>query len=175
MDWQSVLKSIAPTVATALLGPLGGVAVSAIGNVLGLDKATTSSIKDAITSGQMTPEQISKLKELELEYQNNEKERDFRYADLAFQDRDSARKANVAGNVQRPLFWLSILLLVATLGSEGYTLFQGVAPAVPDMVVGRILGLMDAVALLVLNYWFGTSAGSAQKTELLTQKATNGN
>ena len=175
MDWQSILKSIAPTVSTALLGPLGGVAVSAIGSILGIDKATTTSIKDAFISGQMTPEQISKLKELELEYQNNEKERNFRYSELAFQDRDSARKANVAGDVQRPLFWLSILLLVATLGSEGYTLFHGVATAVPDMVVGRILGLMDAVALLVLNYWFGTSAGSAQKTELLTQKATNGN
>ena len=29
MEWTDVLKGIAPTVATALLGPLGGVAVSA--------------------------------------------------------------------------------------------------------------------------------------------------
>jgi len=39
------------------------------------------------------------------------------------------------------------------------------------LVVGRVLGLMDAVAMLVLSYWYGTTNGSAQKSELLAQKA----
>jgi len=171
MDWTTVLKSIAPTVATALLGPLGGVAVSALGNVLGVSEATQDKIADVIKSAGMTPEQITALKQLELEYQNTEKERGFKYAELSFQDRDSARKANVAGGTPRPLFWLSLLLLCVTIGSEAIVLFHGYPPETSDLVVGRVLGLMDAVAMLVLSYWYGTTNGSAQKSELLAQKA----
>ena len=116
-------------------------------------------------------EQVIALKQLELEYQNTEKERGFKYAELSFQDRDSARKANVAGGTQRPLFWLSLLLLCVTIGSEAIVLFHGYPPATSDLVVGRVLGLMDAVAMLVLSYWYGTTNGSAQKSELLAQKA----
>lgn len=169
MDWLATLKSIAPTVATAFLGPLGGIAVSAVGDLLGVSDATQTKIADAIKSGQMTPEQISALKKLELEYQNNEKERGFRYAELAFKDRDSARNANVQGGTQRYLFWLSLVLLTFTLGCEGYVLFNGLPADTPDIVVGRVLGLMDSVALMVMAYWYGTSSGSAQKNELLAQ------
>ena len=170
MEWTDVLKGIAPTVATALLGPLGGVAVSALGNILGVSEATQDKIADVVKSASMTPDQITKLKELELEYKNNEQERGFKYAELAYKDRDSARTANVAGNTQRPLFWLSLILLTGCIGSEGVVLFAGYPLHIPEMVVGRVLGLMDAVTMLVLSYWYGTTNSSAQKTELLAAK-----
>jgi len=167
MNWLDTLKSLAPTVASAFLGPLGGIAVSAVGGLLGVSDATQEKIAEVIKTGQLTPEQIGKLKELELEYQENEKERGFRYAELAFKDRDSARKANVEGGTQKPLFWLSMVLLAVTLGCEAVVLFHGLPADTPDIVVGRVLGLMDSVALMVLSYWYGTSNGSAQKSELL--------
>lgn len=167
MNWLDTLKSLAPTVATAILGPLGGVAVSAIGELLGVSDATQAKIADAIQTGQMTPEQITALKKLELEYQNNEKERGFKYAELAFKDRDSARQANVTGGTQNKLFWLSLVLLTATLGCEVLVLFYGYPSTVDAIVVGRVLGLMDSVALLVLGYWFGSSSGSDRKTDLI--------
>ena len=173
MDWINTLKSLAPTVATALLGPLGGVAVGALGTLFGVSEATQDKIADVIKTGQMTPEQISGLKKLELEYLNNEKERGFRYAELAFKDRDSARQANVTGGTQNKLFWLSLVLLIITLGSELAVLFRGYPPNVPEIVVGRVLGLMDGVAMLVLGYWFGSSSGSQQKTELLNARPGN--
>lgn len=166
MDW---LKTLAPTVASALLGPMGGIAVSAIGSLLGVDNATQSKISDAISAGQMTPEQISGLKKLELEYIENEKERGFKYAELAFKDRDSARAANVSGGTQKMLFWLSLILLIFTLGTEIAVLFYGYPEKTPEIIVGRVLGLMDAVAMMVLAYWYGTSNGSAQKTQLLAE------
>jgi hypothetical protein len=169
MDWQSILKSLAPTVASAVLGPLGGVAVAAIGNILGVSDATQDKIADVVKSASLTPEQVGKLKELELEYQENERTRNFKYAELVFADRDSARKASVAGNTQRPLFWLSILLLAGSIGTEGVVLFHGYPSTIPEMVVGRVLGLLDAVSMMVLSYWYGTSSGSAEKTQLLTQ------
>lgn len=170
MDWQSILKSLAPTVASAVLGPLGGVAVAAIGKALGVSDATQEKIAEVIKTGQLTPEQIGELKKLEMVYQENERERGFKYADLAFKDRDSARGANVEGGVQKHIFWLSVALLTGTLGVEGYVLFNGLPPSVTDMVAGRVLGLMDSVALLALTYWYGTSNGSAMKTGMLTQQ-----
>ena len=169
MDWLGTLKSLAPTVASALAGPLGGVAVSAIGGLLGVTDATQDKIADAIQSGQMTPEQISQLKALELQYQNDEKERGFKYAELVFKDRDSAREANVQGGTQRHLFWLSLTLLSATLGCEMLVLFKGYPASASEIIVGRVLGLMDSVALMVLAYWYGSSNGSSQKSELLAR------
>lgn len=164
------LKTIAPTVASALLGPLGGAAVSAIGSILGVSEPTQQKIADAISTGKLTPEQVSELKKLELQYQNDEAERGFKYADLAFKDRDSARKANVEGGVQKHMFWLSVILLLVTLGCEISVLFFGYPDQkIPEMVVGRILGLMDAVCMLVLTYWYGTTNGSTLKTNLLAQ------
>ena len=167
MDWTATLKALAPTVASALLGPLGGIAVAAIGKALDISDATQNSISDALTLGSMTPEQISKLKILEAQYRAEEEERGFRYAELEFKDRDSARVNNVAGGTQRPLFWLSLLLLALTLGTEVVVLFRGYPSELSEIIVGRVLGLMDAVALMVLSYWYGTSSGSAQKTQLL--------
>lgn len=161
------LKTIAPTLASALLGPLGGVAVAGLGKILGLDNATTASVEKAITQGKITPDQLAEIQKLELQYQNDEAERGFKYADLEFQDRDSARKANVAGNTQLPLFWLSLVLLCACLGMEGFVLFKGYPDDIPEIIVGRVLGLADAVVMMVMSYWYGTSSGSHQKNELL--------
>ena len=170
MDWLATLKTVAPTVASAMFGPLGAIAVATVGELLGLSGATKDKISEIIQSGQITPEQIGKLRELELEYQNNEKERGFKYAELSFKDRDSARTANVSGGTQKPLFWLSLLLLSITLGTECMVLFKGYPEGTDPLVVGRVLGLMDAVAMLVLSYWYGTTNGSAIKNELLVAK-----
>ena len=166
------LKGIAPTVASALLGPLGGVAVSALGSIFGISDATTEKVAKVFHDGKLTPEQLSAIKELELKYKNEEEERGFRYAELQFKDRDSARRANVDGGVQRHMFWMSIVLLITTLWCEVWVLFNGYPDdKIPEVVVGRILGLMDAVCMLVLSYWFGTTSGSLTKTNLLAQSS----
>ena len=170
MDWMQTLKQLAPTVASAFLGPLGGVAVAAVGNLLGVSDATQDKIAQAIQAGQLTPEQLGQLKELELRFQAEERERGFRYSELAFKDRDSARRANVEGGTSRLLFAMSVVLLIITLGSEVYVLFNGVPPGAPEIVIGRVLGLMDSVALMVLAYHYGSSSGSAIKSQMLATK-----
>lgn len=170
MDWMQTLKQLAPTVASAFLGPLGGVAVAAVGNLLGVSDATQDKIAQAIQAGQLTPEQLGQLKELELRFQAEERERGFRYSELAFKDRDSARKANVEGGTNRLLFAMSVVLLIITLGSEVYVLFNGVPEGAPEIIIGRVLGLMDSVALMVLAYHYGSSSGSAIKSQMLAAK-----
>ena len=170
MNWKQVIGSVAPTLATALGGPLAGAAVSAIGNALNLDTPSQATIAKVIEEGKLTPDQLSELKKLELQYQSEEAERGFKFADLEFKDRDSARKWNTEGGIQTNLFVMSCILLCITLGSEIYVLFRGIPQGVSEIIIGRVLGLMDAVAMMVLAYYYGTSHGSAVKTDIMAQK-----
>ena len=76
----------------------------------------------------------------------------------------------MAGATQRPLFWLSLVLLVLCLGTEITVLVRGLPEGTRELVVGRVLGLLDAIARTVLAYWYGTSSSSATKTQMLLYK-----
>lgn len=173
-DFLKTIAGLAPTVAAALGGPLAGAAVAAIGNALGMSEPTKEGIAKAFTDGMIKPEDMVKIKQLELEFKAHESDMGFKYAELAYKqdalatdDRKSARTANVAGGTQMPLFYLSLFLLAITLGCEIAVLFNGYPPTTSEMVVGRILGLMDAVAMMVLVYWYGSNKDSARKTDML--------
>lgn len=167
MDWTDTIKTLAPTVVSALGGPLAGAALSAVGSIFGISTATTEKIAAKIQQGSLNPEQLADLKKLELEYVKNEAEMGFKYSELEFRDRDSARNANVSGGIQSYLLALSVVLLALTLGSEIVVMFYGIPDNVQDIVVGRILGQLDSVTILVLSYWYGTSHSSKLKTDML--------
>ena len=164
MDWMTTLKQLAPTVASAVLGPLGGVAVAAIGNILGVSEATQEKIADAIKTGQLTPEQVGEIKKLELQYQENEKERGFKYSELEFKDRDSARAREVAtkDNTNKILAFVIVGAFIAMVAG---TLLG--AAKVESVLAGTLVGYLSAKAEQVLAYYFGSSSGSAAKTVLL--------
>lgn len=163
---NDLLKTLAPTVASALLGPLGGVAVSALGNLFGVSEPTQQKIADAIQSGQITPDQLSKLKELELQYQNEEKERGFKYAELAVKDVDSARNREIQtkDNTNKILAFTIVGAFIAMVGATllGYA-------KVESVLAGTLVGYLSAKAEQVLAYYFGSNRDSHRKTELLAQ------
>ena len=175
MDWIATLKALAPTVASALVGPLGGLAVTAIGNAMGVDAPTQTKIADAFTAGQLKPEDIAKIKQLELEFKTHESDMGFKYADLEYQtealavkDRDSARGMATATHSASPsiLTWIVVGL---TLAAEGMLLFNQVPPGADPIIIGRVLGTMDSELIMVLSFWFGSNSNSQRKTELLAQ------
>lgn len=174
MDWQGTLKVLAPTVATALLGPLGGAAVSAIGGILGIDKPTQEAIGKAIASGQMTPEQVANLKALEMQYQNDEAERNFKYADLAFQDRDSARKreAEIKDNTPKIIAYIFIAGFFIVIGIEFYIAINKIAI---DPLSAKTLDMLFGVLLTVVigskEYYLGTSAHNQRAQDTIADIA----
>lgn len=161
---KAFLTGIAPTVATALLGPLGGVAVAGLGKIFGLDDATVTDVTKAITDGKITPEQIAEIRKLELQFQEDEKERGFRYADLEFKDRDSARnrEATVRDNTNKILAFTVVGAFIAMVGATllGYA-------KVESVLAGTLVGYLSAKCEQVLAYYFGSSAGSSEKSRLL--------
>ena len=86
MDW---LKSIAPTLATALGGPLAGLAVNAISSALGIDP---EKVQDTISSGKLTADQIASIQQAELALKARAQELGLDFAKLAVDDRKSARE-----------------------------------------------------------------------------------
>jgi hypothetical protein len=167
MDWQAILKTLAPTVASAVLGPLGGIAVAAIGSAIGVDAPTQDKIAKAFTAGQLTPEAIERLKTLELDYQNQEKERGFKYADLAFQDVDSARKMQIATNSKMP----AVLTVLVTLGFFGVLSLLFFHPELKgNEIVMVMVGQLSAVWAGCVAFYTGTTFSSGNKNALLAAK-----
>jgi len=160
------LATIAPTIASALLGPLGGVAVAGLGKIFGIDAATTESVTKAIVQGKVTPEQLAEIQKLELQFQNDEKERGFRYSELEFKDRDSARQMQVATQSMTP----TVLTYMITVGFFGILAWMLNDPHVIDSPPLMImLGSLGTAWTGCVAYWFGSNSGSNRTKELLAQ------
>lgn len=167
MNWQDVLKTVAPTVASALLGPMGGIAVAAIGSAIGIDAPTQDKIAKAFTAGQLTPEALEKIKLLELDYQNQEKERGFKYAELAFKDVDSARQMQIATHSKMP----AILTVLVTVGFFGILSLLFFHPELKgNEIVMVMVGQLSAVWAGCVAFYTGTTYGSANKNAMLAAK-----
>lgn len=161
------LKNLAPTLASALLGPLGGVAVSAIGSIFGIDNATTENVTKMFQDGKLTPEQLSKIKELEMQYKNDEAERGFKYSELEFEDTKSARHMQEITNSNIPPI-LAILVTMGFFGILGFMLMNSdYRPTEPLLVM---LGSLGTAWTMVIGFYFGSSHGSQRKSDLLAGK-----
>jgi hypothetical protein len=152
-----LLKGIAPALATAVGGPLGGLAVSAIASKLGVSDSVEA-VAQAIAGD---PQATQKLQELELEY-----------AKLDAQDRDSARKAYAevatSANATKldklvvPILALGVVGLAFAL--IGLLMFKNV-PTDQQQIIIFALGFITSSAGQVLSFYFGSSQGSKDKTE----------
>ena len=144
-----LLKGIAPTLATAVAGPLGGMAVSALATKFGVADSVESVAK-AIAGD---PQAAQKLQELELEY-----------AKLDAADRDSARKNEqaLATSEHTPLLNKSVtpilaIVVVIAWGLIQYHLLTHVVPNEMREIIIRVLGTLDGALVMVLSYYFGAS------------------
>jgi hypothetical protein len=158
------LKGLAPTLASALLGPLGGVAVAALGKIVGVDNATVATVTEAFNDGKLTPEHLAQIKELELKYQNEEKERGFRYADLEFKDRDSARQMQISTQSNTPTV-LTYMVTAGFFGILGWMMHDNSVVDSPPIMI--MLGSLGTAWTGCISFWFGTTSNSAKKDVML--------
>lgn len=167
MDWKSVIGVVAPTLATALGGPLAGLAVEALGKAIGIDQPTVEKVKDAFAQGQLTGEQISQIKQAEIALQLRMRELDISEQQLYAGDLDSARKMQIATQSA----WPGVLSAFVTAGFFGVLGFLLVcqAPEQGRDVINIMLGSLGTAWISVISYYFGSSLGSSEKNKLLAQ------
>jgi hypothetical protein len=162
------LLGIAPTIASALLGPLGGVAVAGLGKIFGLDAATTKDVTKAIAEGKITPDQLADIKKLEMEFQAKEKELGFRFTEHEFKDRDSARQMQIATKSSTPTV-LTYMITIGFFAILGLMLYDDNIVNSPPLLI--MLGSLGTAWTGCIAYWFGTTSNSLSKTNLLAQSA----
>lgn len=170
-DWKSIVGTVAPTIATALGGPLAGMATQAISNaVLGKPDGTHEELGNALATA--TPEMLLKVKQSEQDFITHMEELGIKKEQLAASDRDSARQREIkTGDVWTPRT-LGGLIILGWFAMQWFLLTH-VIPAEMREIVLRGLGTLDLAVGLVLGYYFGSSSGSAAKTAIMdkmTQK-----
>lgn len=160
MEW---LKQIAPTIATAFGGPLAGMAVTAISKALGVEP---EKVEDLISSNKLTSEQIAQIKLAEIELEKQARELGLNFEKLAVDDRKSARDMQAATrSVVPPLLAASVT--IGFFGILGMMLTGKVDASNPALMM--MLGSLGTAWTGIIAYYFGSSAGSQAKTEMLSK------
>ena len=169
-DWKGIVAAVAPALATALGGPLAGVATQALSASLlgGKADGTEAEIASAIQAG--GPDALVKIREAENALTVRLRELDIDLERVQQADRASARQREAkTGDSWTPRM-IAGAIVVGWLCVQWFMLGH-VIPAENRELVMRALGTLDAALMFVLGYYFGSSRGSDAKTELLTRKA----
>jgi len=160
MDW---LKQIAPTIATAMGGPLAGMAVSAISKAIGVNP---DEVSDLIANNKLSAEQIAQIKIAEVELEKQAQELGLNFAKLEVEDRKSAREMQATTRSLMPPI-LAGAVTIGFFGIMGLMFFSKIDSNNPAILM--MLGSLGTAWTGIIAYYFGSSAGSQAKTDLLSK------
>ena len=159
MSW---IESIAPTIATALGGPLAGMAVEAVSKAIGIDP---SEVQNTINNGKLTADQIAGIQQAEIALTTQAQELGLNFESLATQDRKSARDMQMTVKSWIP----PILAIGITIGFFGimYGMMTGHVTSSEALMI--LLGSLGTAWTGVISFYFGSSASSQAKDQLIHQ------
>ena len=157
MDW---LAQIAPGIATALGGPLAGLAVTAISKALGIDE---KDVQSTIESGKLSAEQLASIKQAELTLQTQAQQLGLDFEKIAVDDRKSARDLQASTRSIVP----PVLAMIVTVGFFGilFALMMGYAQKSDELMI--MLGSLGTAWTGIIGFYFGSSAHSEKQSEML--------
>jgi hypothetical protein len=159
-----LIGSVAPTLATALGGPLAGVAVKALSEgLLGHPDGNDSDIATALSTA--TPEQLAAVKKVDADFKVQMRSLDIDLERIAVDDRKSARDMQ-----KETKDWLPrVLAIGVTFGFFGillYILVYGLPEKGGDVLL-MMFGTLSAAWTGIMAFFFGSSAGSQKKDAMI--------
>ena len=173
-----------PAALAAILTPLLGNGLNLVANaVMAKGKDFVEKKLGVELKPDMSPEDLAKIQIAQMEHEEEllklrleEDKLDLAELELRLKDTDSARdrevqistsdKAPLLNKIVTPVLALSILLL--TFALFGVVMFNDtpVEASRKDILI-YILGVLSAIASQIVSYYFGSSAGSKEKTDAL--------
>ena len=147
---KNLVGAVAPTIGTALGGPMGNMAMSKIASVLGVSN-DQKSIQQAIQNA--TPEQMLELKKAEQEFEVQMKELDVDVFRLETQHQQNDR-----GMLSKE--WTARIIGVATIaGFLGYIFLVTLQPPEQnsEALINLVLGYLGGLASAIISFYFGAS------------------
>ena len=161
---KRALAKIAPGLAHALGGPLAGAAAAEISKaIFGIENVDEDLLVDAVATP--TVEQRVALRKAELEFRAALHAADIEALKLANEDRASARaRQSAMGDWAPTVLGCAIILgffivLAAMVWKK--------LPAGAETEFSIMLGALATMTAAVVNYFFGSSAGSKEKTRMI--------
>lgn len=163
----NLVRTVAPSIASAVGGPLAGMATRAISDaLLGKPDGTEQELEKAVASA--TPEQLLALKKAEQEFAVKMRELDIDLERISNEDRDSARSREVSLRDWTPRV-LAGLITVGYFGVLFWMLRFGLPNTGSSEALLVMLGALGTAWGGVVAYYFGSSAGSKEKTEAMNR------
>lgn len=164
MDWKAIVGTVAPTLATALGGPLVGLATKFIGGLFGLGEGASDADVMAAVRG-ATPDDLLKLKAADNDFRLKIAALGVDLERIAADDRNSARQREAAIKDWIP-GTLAIGVTVGFFGLLTFIMFKA-PPAESKDLLNIMLGALGAAWASIVAYYFGSSAGSAKMKDIL--------
>ena len=166
----NLVRTVAPSLASAVGGPLAGMAVRTISEAL-LGKPDGTEDELAQAAAKATPEQLLALKKAEQDFAVKMRELDIDLERIANADRDSARNREVATKDWTPRI-LAALITSGYFGALFYMLRNGLPQHGGSEAMLVMLGTLGTAWGGIVAYYFGSSAGSKEKTEAMNRMAS---
>ncbi len=162
-----ILGGVAPLVASAIGGPFAGPALAIVSKITGISE---DKVDDFILSA--SPDELLQLKDAELEFDKWRIQAGIQVEEIEAKDRDSARSlAKEKGVIiQSTLsavfiggyFYMAALLITSSIADDMTDFQKG--------QIGILIGVLTAAIPQILAFWFGSSRGSKEKTEVLAAR-----
>ena len=148
--FKNIIGAVAPTLGTAIGGPMGGMAANMIADVLGVPN-DQKSIETAIQNA--TPEQMLELKKAEQEFEVQMKELDVDVFELEVADKQNARSMFSKDWTAR------IIGLFTIAGFLGYIFLVTLQPPEQnsEALINLVLGYLGGLASAIISFYFGAS------------------
>ena len=147
---KNLVGAVAPTIGTALGGPMGNMAMGKIAEVLGVSN-NQKSIQQAMQNA--TPEQMLELKKAEQEFEVQMKELEVDVFKLETQDKQNAR-----GMFSKD--WTARIIALVTIGGFlGYIFLVTLQPPEQnsEALINLVLGYLGGLASAIISFYFGAS------------------
>ena len=159
-----LIGSVAPTIATALGGPVAGLAVKAIsGALFGHDSATEDDIRTVLANP--TGDQLAALKKIDADFAVQMKSLDIDLERIAAGDRASARDMQKETKDWIPRA-LAVSVTVGFFAILLYMLIYGL-PTTGNEALLLLLGALQTAWGGIIAFYFGSSSGSQQKDKMI--------
>ena len=159
-----LLGSIAPSIATALGGPLAGMATKALSQaLLGDEGGSEDDLQAALRYA--SPEQLATVKKIDADFKVQMKSLDIDLAALAVDDRKSAREMQRETRDWLPRL-LALFITGGYFGIIGWVLYSGL-PMNGSEILLMLLGTLTAGWSGVMAFYFGASASDMTKDKML--------
>ena len=163
-NFGSLIGSVAPTLATALGGPLAGMATKALSQaLLGKEDGSDDDIQAALRTA--SPEQLAVVKKIDADFRVQMKSLDIDLEALAVDDRKSARSMQTETRDFIPRL-LAVSVTVGFFAILIYMLVYGL-PTTGNEALLLLLGALQTAWGGIIAFYFGSSSGSQKKDQMI--------